>query len=186
MRLRGKKNRILVKRFLVAILLVLSGVVFVKYQPLIYGVLFYSSAPKSYLIPVRGVKKSSLVSTFGAPRPGGRKHKGIDIFAPRGTPVLASVESIIWRIFQDHPLGGRMIYAVGKGRTVYVYSHLNAFAAGLHEGQKVKKGEVIGFVGNSGNAKQTPPHLHFGMVQLNFNPFDGFHRAVDPYPYLLK
>jgi murein DD-endopeptidase MepM/ murein hydrolase activator NlpD len=148
-----------------------------------YFFVFKGEEPVEYIMPVQGVQKSQLVSTFGAPRSNNRKHKGIDIFAARGTPVLASVNSVIVRFTPEErgQIGGNWILTLGEGRMLLAYSHLERFEEGLKKGQIVKAGEVLGYVGNTGNARSTPPHLHFGMFKSPLKRV-----AVDPYDYLVR
>jgi murein DD-endopeptidase MepM/ murein hydrolase activator NlpD len=118
----------------------------------------------------------NFISSFGFPRSGGRLHQGNDIFAPYGTPLFACERGIVTRMGTDS-LGGTKLWIVGESGTSYYYAHLAAFAIGLVDGTIVEPGDVVGFVGNTGNAITTPPHLHFEI-----HPGGG--PAVDPYPIL--
>ncbi len=113
-------------------------------------------------IPVEGVLIREIQDTWGAPRSGGRMHRGIDIFATRGTPVYAAAPGFILRTGESG-LGGNYIYTVGAGGRRYYYAHLDSIVLGMRYGTKVTTETVIGYVGNTGNASTTPPHLHFGM-----------------------
>jgi peptidoglycan LD-endopeptidase LytH len=115
------------------------------------------------LIPVAGVRPSELIDTYGAPRSGGRAHKGVDIFSPEGTAVLAAATGVI--VGRDSStLGGISIYKRDLDqRTVYFYGHLQRFRAGLKEGDLVRQGDVIGYVGQTGNVPPGSPHLHFSV-----------------------
>lgn len=115
-------------------------------------------------------------STFGAPRSGGRSHEGNDIFAPMGTPLLASERGVIDNMGTG-TLGGIKLWVIGESGTQYYYAHLIAYADGITDGTQVEAGEVIGYVGNTGNAITTPPHLHYEI-----HPEGG--DAIDPYPLL--
>jgi murein DD-endopeptidase MepM/ murein hydrolase activator NlpD len=115
-------------------------------------------------------------STFGAPRSGGRSHEGNDIFAPMGTPLLASERGIIDNMGTG-TLGGIKLWLIGESGTHYYYAHLIAYADGITDGTLVEAGEIIGYVGNTGNAISTPPHLHYEI-----HPGGG--DAIDPYPLL--
>ncbi len=115
-------------------------------------------------------------STFGAPRSGGRSHQGADIFAPMGTPLLASERGIIDNMGTG-TLGGIKLWVIGESGTQYYYAHLIDYAEGITDGTLVEAGEVIGYVGNTGNAISTPPHLHYEI-----HPDGG--EAIDPYPLL--
>ena len=115
--------------------------------------------------------------TYGAPRrSGGRSHEGNDIFAPMGTPLLASERGVIDNMGTG-TLGGIKLWVVGESGTQYYYAHLIAYADGITDGTLVEAGEVIGYVGNTGNAITTPPHLHYEI-----HPEGG--DAIDPYPLL--
>jgi peptidoglycan LD-endopeptidase LytH len=126
-------------------------------------------------VPVVGVHPAELVSTWHAPRSGGRQHQGVDIFAARGTSVRASTSGRVLRVGVDS-LGGNVVWVLGPGPALYYYAHLDAWSPGLSVGQGVRAGEVLGTVGNTGNARTTPPHLHFGIYRLGWSGA----RAVDP------
>ena len=131
--------------------------------------------PPRVRIPVEGVAEESLVDTWGAARSEGRRHEGIDIFAPRGTRVISATPGIILVVGMNR-LGGRVVEVLGPGLVWHYYAHLDRYAA-IHAGQVVQAGEVLGYVGDSGNATGTPCHLHYGMYVPP-------HHAVDPYPFL--
>lgn len=133
------------------------------------------------VVPVEGLSPKGLVSTWHAPRSGGRRHEGADLFAKKGTPVVSAVNGQVWRVGHDR-LGGQVVWVLGEGRTLYYYAHLDAFAEGLAVGDHVKRGETVGFVGNTGNARTTPPHLHFGMYRVGWKGL----RPVDPVPRLQR
>jgi murein DD-endopeptidase MepM/ murein hydrolase activator NlpD len=105
--------------------------------------------------PVQGGGK--FTNDWGAPRSGGRKHRGTDIFAPRGTPVVAIEDGVVSRVGWND-LGGNRLWLNGK----WYYAHLDRYAPGITEGSSVKAGQVLGYVGDTGDAKGTPPHLHLG------------------------
>ena len=132
-------------------------------------------APQSVAVPVAGVARRSLVDTWGGARSGGRRHEGIDIFAPRGTAVIAATEGIVARI-GDNRLGGRSVWVYGPGRQRHYYAHLDRYEDTLSAGDRVAAGDVLGYVGNSGNAQGTPPHLHYGIYTMS--------GAINPYPLL--
>ena len=129
----------------------------VRHAPLLLGAWEYRRQPKQMVVPVEGLDPKHLVSTWQAPRSGGRRHEGADLFAKRGTTVVSAVNGQVWRVGNDS-LGGQVVWVLGEGRTLYYYAHLDAFADGLHTGQHVKRGDTLGFVGNTGNARTTPPH----------------------------
>ena len=133
---------------------------------------------ESLLMPVVGVTQHELYNSWGDPRDGGRrKHKGIDIFAAKGTPVVAVADGIISYI-GDQPKGGQCLWLTTEAGTSFYYAHLDRWAPGLYEGMEVRSGELLGYVGNTGNAKTTPPHLHFAV-----NDND---EMVNPYPILTR
>ncbi len=115
-------------------------------------------------MPVRGVRRSAIPDTFGEKR-GSRRHEGLDIRAPRGTPVLAASDGHVARLAHS-TAGGIEIYQLdGNGHFCLYYAHLLRYAGGLREGLPVKRGQVIGYVGVSGNAPSRAPHLHFGVLR---------------------
>ena len=114
------------------------------------------------LIPVEGVRVSQVADTWGAARSEGRSHEGTDIFAAEGTPVYAATAGYVQRIGSS-PVGGNIVTVIGGGGVRYYYAHLSGFAESLEEGQCVTPETVLGYVGNTGNAVTTPPHLHFGI-----------------------
>lgn len=131
---------------------------------------------KEILMPVRGARVRQVADTFGAPRPGGRRHEGQDIFAPKGTPVYSATEGVVIRVGYGQ-LGGNYVYVLGPGGRRYYYAHLDAYAKELEEGQEVTPSTLLGYVGNTGNARTTPPHLHFGVYGSWWN---GDERVVNP------
>lgn len=123
----------------------------------------YSQEPDQRIaMPVKDVKKNQVTNTWHAPRGTDRLHKGQDIFAPRGTAVLSATEGYIASI-GENSLGGQTVSVVGKGGRAYYYAHLDSYAPGIAEGDWVTPETVLGFVGTTGNAAGTPPHLHFGV-----------------------
>jgi peptidoglycan LD-endopeptidase LytH len=143
-------------------------------RPLFMARLLLSSPPTEVAVPVAHVTRDSLRDSWGNPRGGGRHHEGIDIFAPRGTPVLASTDGMVWRVGTDG-LGGRVVWILGPGRQLHYYAHLDAYAD-LRSGDPVSVGDRLGIVGTTGNARGGPPHLHYGIYA------DG--GALNPYPLL--
>jgi peptidoglycan LD-endopeptidase LytH len=114
------------------------------------------------LMPVEGVKVKSVSNTWQAPRGDERQHEGQDIFAKRGTPVYSATDGYIVRIGENN-LGGNIVFVAGAGGRYYYYAHLDRFSENLRVGDYVTTETVIGYVGNTGNARTTPPHLHFGV-----------------------
>ena len=120
-------------------------------------------APLGWVVPVEGVDPADLVDTFEAARSEGRTHNAIDILAPRGTPVVAAAPGEVARLFTSDK-GGLTVYVIGDdGRTVTYYAHLDAYAPGLAAGQRVRRGQPLGTVGDSGNAAPGNTHLHFAV-----------------------
>jgi peptidoglycan LD-endopeptidase LytH len=118
------------------------------------------------LVPVQGIARESIVSNFDDNRGGGRSHEALDILAPRGTPVLAVEDGRIVKLFTS-ARGGLTIYHFDPlERFCYYYAHLDRYADGLKEGERVKRGQLIGYVGTTGNAPQNTPHLHFSINRL--------------------
>jgi murein DD-endopeptidase MepM/ murein hydrolase activator NlpD len=121
------------------------------------------------LIPVEGITAAQLRDTYNAARSGGRVHDAIDIHAPRGTPVLAVADGVIRKLHSGER-GGNSLYQIDNdGRTRYYYAHLDQYADGIAEGRAVRRGEVIGYVGDTGNAAPGDYHLHFSIAILD-NP----------------
>lgn len=124
---------------------------------------FAAKPPDAALsMPVEGVKVRQVANTWHAGRGQRRKHEGQDIFARKGTPVLSATEGVVVRI-GEAGIGGNAVFVVGPGARTYYYAHLASFAEGLAVGDPVVPGTVLGYVGNTGNARTTPPHLHFGV-----------------------
>ncbi len=137
--------------------------------------LYREPAPASLPVPVQGIVPSDLTDTWGGARSGGRRHEGIDIFAPRGTPVIASTHGLVVRK-GPNLLGGRTVGVLGPAGWYHYYAHLDAWSSvGL--GDWVEVGTVLGYVGDSGNAKGTPTHLHYGVYVRG--------AARNPYPLLV-
>jgi len=130
----------------------------------------------SLLFPVIGKERSSIQSFFGDPRDGGkRKHHGVDIFAARNTEIIASADGYVGRT-DNKGLGGRFIWVFYPSVSVHCYyAHLEKIIAVT--GDKLRAGDIIGTIGNSGNAKYTPPHLHFGIYKNGYG-------AIDPYYFI--
>lgn len=137
------------------------------------------------LLPVEGIQPAQLQDTFDDARgDGSRTHEALDIMAPRGTPVLAAIDGSIEKLFTSDA-GGLTIYQFDPQReNAYYYAHLDRYADGLAEGQAVRRGEVIGYVGSSGNASDDAPHLHFAIFKLGPEKRWWQGEAIDPYPLL--
>lgn len=117
---------------------------------------------RDVLMPVEGVYMSQVADTWGAARSEGRSHEGTDIFAAESTPVYSATVGYVQRI-GFNPVGGNIVTVIGGGGVRYYYAHLSGFAEALEEGQYVTPDTLLGYVGNTGNAATTPPHLHFGI-----------------------
>lgn len=144
-------------------------------HPVRYLELLREEMPARLPVPVDGVSPARLVDSWGEARYGGRGHQGIDILAPRGTLVRSATAGIL--DFKGmRGLGGQVVYVLGPGGYRHYYAHLEDFAT-QETGDWVEQGEVIGYVGNSGNAAVSPTHLHYGI----YAPTGG---AVNPYPLL--
>lgn len=144
-------------------------------------------APSGLAIPVLGVEADDLVDTFKQARSEGRVHNAIDILAPRGTPVVAAADGEVARLFTSDR-GGLTVYQIapgpGDGWTVYYYAHLDAYAPGLEAGQRLRRGQTVGTVGDSGNAVPGNTHLHFAVWRVadRADFWDG--EPVNPYGLL--
>jgi murein DD-endopeptidase MepM/ murein hydrolase activator NlpD len=140
-------------------------------------------ADRDLEIPVDGIKPEQLVRSFDDKR-GSRLHEAIDILAPRNTPVKAIEDGVVARLFFSKA-GGITIYQFDPSeRYCYYYAHLERYADGLKEGDRVKKGQVIGYVGISGNAPPTTPHLHFAVFRLTAEKRWWEGTPIDPYDVL--
>jgi murein DD-endopeptidase MepM/ murein hydrolase activator NlpD len=141
-------------------------------------------AARDLLVPVQGVTRQALQDTFKDARSQGRVHDAIDILAPRNTPVLAVEAGRIVKLFTSDK-GGLTIYQFDPTSTYsYYYAHLEHYAPGLAEGNQVTRGQIIGYVGTSGNAPPDTPHLHFAITLLppEKNWWQG--QPINPYPIL--
>ena len=151
----------------------------VRVQPELFAEGSYELAVRTVpalRFPVSGRDNSAVWSRFGASRDGGsREHHGIDIFADRGTPVIAVSEARVRRV-DETPVGGKVVWLRDDERNLSIYyAHLDSQT--VVDDQRVLPGDTVGFVGNTGNARTTPPHLHFGLYQRRRGP-------IDPYPFV--
>ncbi|WP_295518247.1 M23 family metallopeptidase [uncultured Stenotrophomonas sp.] len=143
-----------------------------------------ADAPAGLLLPVQGIQASQLRDTFTDARSEGRVHDAIDIMADTGTPVLAVADGTVEKLF-DSERGGLTIYQFEpSGRWCYYYAHLQRYADGLAEKQAIKRGEVIGYVGSTGNASAEAPHLHFEVHVLGPEKQWWKGESINPYPLL--
>jgi murein DD-endopeptidase MepM/ murein hydrolase activator NlpD len=137
------------------------------------------------LTPVVGVSPQQLRNTFDEKR-GGKTHEALDIMAPRGTPVVATDDGRVVKLFRSVP-GGITIYQADRdNEVIYYYAHLDAYAEGLREGQLLKRGDVIGYVGSTGNASAAAPHLHFAVLRMPPGKEWWKGTPVDPLPLLQR
>ncbi|HMN10495.1 MAG TPA: M23 family metallopeptidase [Gemmatimonadaceae bacterium] len=142
-------------------------------------------ASKRLMVPVAGVAPERVADTFTARR-GQRIHSALDIMAPRGTPVVSAGAGKVWKV-RSNTLGGLTVYVLDADeRFVYYYAHLDRYAKGLAEGQALQPGDVIGYVGTTGNAPPNTPHLHFQVLLYKGNGrwWDG--DPLNPRPYLAR
>jgi murein DD-endopeptidase MepM/ murein hydrolase activator NlpD len=141
-------------------------------------------AARGLLIPVKGLKRADLRDNFAEKR-GLRRHHALDIMAKRGTPVVAVDYGRVVRV-RRHLLGGLTVYQYDPGeKYAYYYAHLDRFAKGLEEGKVLQRGDLIGYVGSTGNAPDSAPHLHFAITAMG--PGKKWYKGtpVNPYPYLV-
>lgn len=118
------------------------------------------------LVPVQGIKLANLSDTYDQPRGTQRHHEALDIMAPKGTPVLAAADGKVAKLFTSKP-GGTTLYQFDPSeKYAYYYAHLDRYADGIKEGMDIKRGDVIGYVGVTGNSDPNAPHLHFAVFEL--------------------
>lgn len=142
-------------------------------------------SPGQLVIPVAGIQRSAITDSWGDPRENGlRQHHGTDIAAPQGTPVLAAAPGTIEKLWTSRAGGTTLYERSADGAWVYYYAHLSAYAPGLHEGQVVRAGDTIAFVGDTGDAGAGNFHLHFGLQRMQ--PGERWYQGqdVNPYPIL--
>jgi len=135
----------------------------------------YTQDPPAKIVMPLQVPKNQIANTWHAQRGANRLHEGQDIFAPRGTPTYSATRGYIYNIGQNG-LGGQTVSVIGAGGRVYYYAHFDSYAPGISEGDYVTPQTVLGYVGTTGNAQGTPPHLHFGVYTST--------GAINPLPLL--
>lgn len=142
---------------------------------------------RKMMVPVNNVKPSQLRNTFNAPRSGGRAHLALDILVRKGTPVISADDGVVRRI-DTNALGGRVVYVVDPAeRFVHYYAHLDRWAPGLEVGQRIRRGDLIGTVGTTGNAPANAPHLHYQLLRYRRDSRQWWSGdPVNPIPYLRK
>ena len=161
-----------------AVTLLLVVITGVSDSLLLYAriVKLYTQEPDTRIaMPLEEVSTKAIADTWQAPRGTNRRHEGQDIFAPRGTPIFSATSGYIYKM-GDNSLGGQTVSVISKGGRVYYYAHLDSYATGIEVGDRVTTRTVLGYVGTTGNAQGTPPHLHFGV----YTPTG----AINPLPLL--
>jgi murein DD-endopeptidase MepM/ murein hydrolase activator NlpD len=137
----------------------------------------YARQPDSKLaMPVQDVSKRQISNTWHAPRGTDRVHEGQDIFAPKGAPVYSATSGFVYNVGENN-LGGQTVSVIGAGGRVYYYAHLDSYAPGIAVGDRVTPKTLLGYVGTTGNAQGTPPHLHFGVYTAS--------GAINPLPLIV-
>lgn len=143
-------------------------------------------AARNLLIPVAGVTASQLHDTFNQARSEGRQHDAIDILASQGTPVLATTDGVVVKLFQSDR-GGVTLYELDpSGRYVYYYAHLMRYADGIAAGKQLRRGDVIAYVGDTGNAGAGTYHLHFAISKITSPRQWSGGDPINPYPLLVR
>ena len=138
------------------------------------------------LVPVRGAVLNKIDDSFDAPRDGGRRHDSVDILAPRGTAVLAAIDGTILRV-GTNALGGNVIWMDDdEQRFVLYYAHLDRYARGIKQGDRVMRGTVLGYVGTTGNAPPDIPHLHFQLMRITDIKKWWNGTPLNPLPFLVS
>ena len=140
---------------------------------------------RGLLVPVAGIDASRIPNTFNDARDGQRKHNAVDILAKRGTPVLSADDGTILKV-GTNALGGNTVWAVDANRRfVYYYAHLDRWADGLRDGMALQRGDVLGYVGTTGNAPKDIPHLHFQLLRYTNDKryYDG--PPLNPLPFFI-
>src|SRR5215510_2664860 len=178
-RTRKRRWRPMVITAVVLLLLMITGV----FGAIVDKAMFYARVARLYTqdadnkisMPLEGVAKKAIADTWHAPRGTDRVHEGQDIFAPKGTPILSATSGYIYKVGWNN-LGGQTVSVIGAGGRVYYYAHLDSYAPNLNVGDPVSRRTVLGYVGTTGNAQGTPPHLHFGVYT--------FSGAINPLPLL--
>ena len=139
---------------------------------------------KDLLIPVAGINASQLRDSFNDGRSEGRQHQALDIMAPQGAPVVAVTDGTITKLFQSEKGGITLYQSDPSGLYFYYYAHLMRYADGIAEGQRVKRGDVIGYVGDTGNAGAGNFHLHFAISKPVVPGKWSGGEPINPFPLL--
>ena len=155
----------------------LGGFVFNKLVFYGHVARLYMKEPDSKIaMPLPEVTKKEIANTWHAPRGADRLHEGQDIFAPKGTPIYSATTGYVYKVGENN-LGGQTVSVIGAGGRVYYYAHLDAYAPRISVGDPVSTKTLLGYVGTTGNAQGTPPHLHFGVYTSS--------GAINPLPLLV-
>ena len=142
-----------------------------------------ASAP-GLIVPVAGVDRAQLTDTWGQARSEGREHHGTDIVAPSRTPVVAAAAGTVEKLFESR-LGGTTLYERSPDRLwTFYYAHLAGYAPGLHEGEPVRAGQLLGYVGDTGDAGAGNFHLHFGLTRTTPDQHWYQGEDVNAFPFL--
>lgn len=147
-------------------------------HPLFTLGMFARTPSASLSVPVQGVRRNSLRDSWDGPRSGGRRHRGIDIFAKRETEVLSTTPGIVTEVGTNR-LGGKIVWVFGPGGEWHYYAHLDRYGK-VVPGEKIVAGTILGYVGDTGNAKGTPPHLHYGIYSALGGAKNPYGRLVQP------
>ena len=158
----------------------------IEAAPLPLGDAMLALQKRNLRIPVEGVSAGDLQDTFADARAIGRRHDAIDIMAPRGTEVHAVDDGTIAKLFTSKA-GGLTIYQFDPTQSFsYYYAHLDRYATGIAEQQPVRRGQLLGYVGSTGNASESAPHLHFAIARLGTDHSWWKGDPINPYPLLAK
>jgi murein DD-endopeptidase MepM/ murein hydrolase activator NlpD len=143
-----------------------------------------AATPGKLMIPVDGIKLAQLSNNFDQPRGKERHHEALDIMAPTGTRVVAVADGKVVKLFNSKP-GGLTVYQFDPTeKYAYYYAHLDRYAEGIKEGSVLKRGDLVGYVGTTGNANKDAPHLHFAVVELTPKKEWWKGTPVNPYPMM--
>jgi len=171
----------------VLLLLIVTGLGSVLADKLIFYArvarLSMEEPDRKLAMPLEDVSKRQIADTWHAPRGTDRLHEGQDIFAPKGTPVLSATKGFVYNVGENN-LGGQTVSVIGAGGRVYYYAHLDAYAPGLHVGDRVNTRTVLGYVGTTGNAPPNTPHLHFAIALADEDKRWWAGTPLDPLPLL--
>ena len=157
-----------------------------RFAPLLLWLGVATGGTPSISLPIAGLRASDIQDTYAQMRGGGRPHEATDILAPRWTPVHAVVDGVVKKLFLSKP-GGITVYQFDvQEEFSYYYAHLDGYVDGLKEGDFLQRGEVLGYVGSTGNANPKTPHLHFAIFELKPDKKWWEGTPVNPYPLLMK